>query len=149
VVSGDRKQNPLLFHRVATVLVILGLVQSIVPSLFRIDRSTLSISSRHATPASDEARGSFLISQTLNVESRQENEADGETTDSSELLECILWQEGIAERRSDRLFDLSRSPDRLIEDQGRNVSELRRSWSRSTLGSSRESLPAKLCRFLC
>lgn len=132
-----------------TALVILGLGQSLVPSLLQIPYSTLTIAHRHSAPVSDDGRGGFLISQEAPVEPRQESETDGETADTCEVLECLGWPEGIADRRSAPLGDGLSWSEALPRDHGRTASLLRRSWTLSVLTSTPDSLPTKLCRFLC
>jgi hypothetical protein len=132
-----------------TALVILGLGQSLVPSLLRTACSTLTIAHRHSAPGPDDGRDGFLISQETSVESRQESETDAETTDTCEILECLGWPEGIADRRSAPLGDGSSWSEALPRDQGRTAALQRRSWTLSVLTSTPDSLPTKLCRFLC
>ncbi len=132
-----------------TALVILGLGQSLVPSLFRTACSTLTIAHRRAAPGPDDGRDGFLISQASPVEPRQENEADGEAAGTSEILEGLGWLAGIAERRSAPLDDAPSWSEALPRDHGRLAALLRRSWALSVLTSTADGLPAKLCRFLC
>jgi hypothetical protein len=141
-------------QRLGVVLAILGLVQTLAPTLMRHIRPSLSISIRFrvSTLHSECGQVAVLTPPTVAPEGAQEGSA--ESTDSTEVLELesLCWFEGTETPRVVPRFSAAAEPVVIMpvpsstDDPGqvRNAS-----W---TLGLARRAptdRSTQLCRFLC
>jgi len=159
-VFQSSKTRPSRTLRLAVILAIFGLGQTLAPSLLRHSRPSLKVSQRFSVPtpltAVDVERlvTTATTSEASWSEAEPENESSEAPTGSNDLLELenLTWPEGTTPRRSVQgshprdLAALSTSLP-VVEDSSERARG--RDWSLSVSRATPVKLTARLCRFLC
>lgn len=144
-------------RRIAALLALFGIVQTLAPTLLRHVRPSLSVSIRFRVSTDHSELGvvpATVTSETPASDSEANGETSGESSDATDLLklEGLTWLEGTAPSHLTRgPYPLAHAGPPLRTPAASNGS-IRDRWQSWRLEASRTEPPpltAQLCRFLC
>jgi len=146
-----------LSHRLGIILVILGMMQSLMPTCFRSTRPSLRVAgglkiALDLIDIADVPASQAIAGPTLASVAGQDQESDQESQSAEDLAETFALAEAIPVRRTVQRFAsiaslrLAPMPGR---DSTRTQSALHRSRSGAILASLSAGITARLCRMTC